>query len=798
MRKFWKWLGISLLSLVLLLIGAVALVLGTPLKNRLIAHFTKDSINAEVSVGRIRIKPFTLPDLYISIEDASLRRNYGKADTLAGFSLFEARINIPAALKGRYCVNDALLDSLSLDWRACDSLLFIRKEAPEEVEVIEKEPLRLPEFSVGFRLKHAEVSFLDYVQNARIGLAVKAANSASGQMSFELDSLDVRANKSRISVQADAHDLLGGKPELGICADAEVSLRHWAHLLPSSIAARGLVRLSAEGAMSPEGADLLAIVSGDKVELSLPQGRTTLNDVRIEAGARQGEEKLQKSRRRATRRIQPEYLKEEDFRKSDINIELDSTITSLIKAWNPHAQIHIGEGSLIETPLLPLENRLEGFDASLDVNSLEITQLKLVSGASDIALQGSLKGLEKLLTGKGRSFFDIKLKSRSKCINLNQIMLALDLGSKAELADTASLDAHIEKVAVSDTVQTAQMKLFVLPANVKADVNIKADRLLYSNIDASKLSARLQLARRTALLSDVGAMTDMGEIRADAFYSTVSKQNIGAGFDVGFSNVSAEKVIAFIPQVDSLVPLLKTFKGNVDCAIAATTKLDTCFTPLPATFKGAFSIRGSELSLNQEGQFKKIARLLMFRDRKKGLIKSLEINGIVQNQELTLFPFELALDRYSLCLGGVQNMEGPFDYKVSLMRSPLLIPFGVNLKGKDFKHPKFKLMRSQYKAGKVPSFQAEVDEMLTLQNKAIRQSISSGGVKAYESGNRIFDMLSARKSEIDGMSSVELLSEEEQACLKEADSSGMKVKNTAPTKDKAKVMAKNQLIRKKI
>lgn len=481
--------------------------------------------------------------------------------------------------------------------------------------------------------------------------------------------------------------------------------------------------LSLSAVNDGDDTQLALLLTSPKIRAVTPAGRVSLRDFALDVSAGNKASVRTVSRREHS---SDDYLQEQDFLSSDIDIQLDSTLTALLGQWNPRVNLRFAKAS-VRTPALPLRTRVDEFDASVDLNGLSIDALKLRCGASDLDLTGSVTGVSDIATGSGKGEYNVALDIHSHLIQANQLLSALEKGKGASADKLAAeeeeedYDAVLEEDYISPQDTAArQLKLFVIPSNVNAEIHLQADRAVYSNICAEDLNARVRITERTAQVVDLKARTDFGAVSADAFYSTKSKKNINAGFDVKLQNITADRLIDLVPAVDTLVPILSSFKGNLNCELAATTSLDTLYRPKLPTMEGAFRITGSELSLNQEGTFKKIAKILMFRDRKKGRIDSLYISGTVRNNQVRLYPFLLSLDRYSLALGGWQNFNGRFDYKVSLLRSPILIRFGVNLYGSDFSHLKWRLMKAQYKGVNVPSFHEDVDELLYSKQIAIK------------------------------------------------------------------------------
>ena len=419
------------------------------------------------------------------------------------------------------------------------------------------------------------------------------------------------------------------------------------------------LRLSLSAVNDGDNTRLALLLTSPRIRAVTPAGRVSLRDfvLDVAAGNKAGVRTVARKEHR-----NDEYLQEQDFLSSDINIQLDSALTALLRQWNPRVNLRFAKAA-VRTPVLPLRTRVDEFDASVDLNGLSIDALKLRCGASDLDLTGSVTGVSDITTGSGQGEYNIALDIHSKMIQANQLLAALEKGKGASSDSPAAeeeedYDAVLEEDYLSpEDTAARQLKLFVIPSNVNAEIHLQADRAIYSNICAEDLNARVRITERTAQVVDLKARTDFGAVSADAFYSTKTKKNINAGFDVKLQNITAEKLIDLVPAVDTLVPILSSFKGNLNCELAATTSLDTLYRPKLPTMEGAFRITGSELSLNQEGAFRKIAKILMFRDRKKGRIDSLYISGTVRNSQVRLYPFLLSLDRYSLALGGWQNCK---------------------------------------------------------------------------------------------------------------------------------------------
>lgn len=430
----------------------------------------------------------------------------------------------------------------------------------------------------------------------------------------------------------------------------------------------------------------------------------------------------------------PDYLRELDFRKKDLRIDVGEGLTTLFRSWNPVANVKVSRGT-VGTPLLPLRNSIRGLEGEFNENQIIIRSLRAVSGESDVAVDGRLHGIKPLLSGRRAPQLALVLHINSKMLNLNEILGALAVGS-AE--DTTTV---VEGLA--DTEQTLDYSLIVVPGNLSANVSVNVDSVRYSKLAFGDFTSRIRMRQRTLQLTNTAATSPFGNATVEGFYSTQSKQDISAGFNVKLGDITADRIIELVPAVDSLVPMLKSFKGLLNAELAATTQLDTNMNILIPTINGAVKIGGSGLELSDTGDLRRIARILMFKDTKVGHIDDMSVNGIISDNRLEVYPFILGVDRYTLGLSGMQEFDQHFNYHISVIKSPLPFKFGVNLKG-TFDDWSFRLGRAKYKTTSIPLFSPQVDTMQVnlaasikdIFNKGAEQAIREYALDRQRLGNR--------------------------------------------------------------
>ena len=470
----------------------------------------------------------------------------------------------------------------------------------------------------------------------------------------------------------------------------------------------------------------------------------------------------------------PEWMKEEDFRSQDIDISLDKTMAKYFREWDLKGNISVKNGILM-TPYFPLRNVLRGFDLDFTNDKVAINEFGIISGDSDIKAHGELTGIRNALLGR-RGMLKLDAEINSGKMDANQLLNAFTYGSNfnpesmSGSTEDISDEEFMEQIVIDTTVVSEAPSLIVVPGNINANLRLLASDIKYSDLLINTVTSDIKVKERCLQITDTKALTNMGDISLEGFYSTQSKASLKTGFSMNFKDITAEKVINLMPSVDTLMPLLKSFGGMLDCEVAATAQLDTNMNLLMPSINGIMRISGEDLSIRNNDMFRKMAKLLIFKNKKEGHIDKMTVEGVIKDSKVEIFPFILEMDRYMLGLSGVQNMDMSYRYHASLIKSPFLIKLGMDVYGPDFDNMKFKLGKAKYKNKNVPVFSAVIDDTKVNLVESIR-NIFDKGIDAAMDENRKMNAIEAYKKNIGYVQAVdqklEELSAEEQSKFEE-------------------------------
>lgn len=477
-------------------------------------------------------------------------------------------------------------------------------------------------------------------------------------------------------------------------------------------------------------------------------------------------------RARGSRSV-PEWLSEEDFRERDIRIDLGETFRGYMRDWDFDGSMSIGSAGVV-SPYFPLRNRLSDVRASFNNNELRFDSFRIASGTSGLSASGRLGGLRSALAGRGMLRLDMDLDAER--LNLNELLAAWELGSRFEpegLSD-ASLeieDEEYQEMVVVDTLADSAepdvSTLIVVPGNLVADLRLKASDVSYAKLKIDSMTADIAVRERCVQLTNTSLISDIGDIGFEGFYSTRTKQDLKTGFDLELKDITAEKVIEMMPAVDSVMSMLKSFRGRLNCLVSATADLDTAMNIMTPSINGVIRISGDDLTLSESTAFEQIARKLMFKNRTGGHIDRMSVEGLISDNKIEIFPFVLKVDRYTLAMSGVQNLDASFKYHVSVIQSPLPFRVGIDLSG-NFDDFKFRIGKPKYRSADVPVFSEVIDETRINLRESI-QDIFRRGVDNAIRENRRNRFIEERRRELGYKAAVDQqldsLSASEQASL---------------------------------
>jgi hypothetical protein len=261
---------------------------------------------------------------------------------------------------------------------------------------------------------------------------------------------------------------------------------------------------------------------------------------------------------------------------------------------------------------------------------------------------------------------------------------ALANNDNEEATDTTALDS------------TAVFHLMCLPNNLNVNFNAKVDTLRFANLICTNFLGGVAMKNSTLQMKDITTNTNVGDLKLNAMYHCTGNDFADVGLDAVASNVDITNLVNTVPEVDTLVPMLRSFQGVVTLDVTAKTKLDSIYDVVMPSLSAATAIHGNDLVLMDGETFAEVAKLLMFKKKTKNLIDNMSVELILQDNQMQVLPFMLEMDKYRVAVGGENTLDMLFNYHISVLKSPLPFKLGVNVSG-TMDDMKVKLGKARYK-----------------------------------------------------------------------------------------------------
>lgn len=347
-----------------------------------------------------------------------------------------------------------------------------------------------------------------------------------------------------------------------------------------------------------------------------------------------------------------------------------------LQHWNPTADFVLTQATL-DVPQLDKTIEIPTIDFVADAHEIGFRRGGVKIGKSDLTLEGNVLGLDKWLAtnaesqnsgaGKANTLLNAELQVHSHYLDVNEIMdLTSGMGAK---------DTRDEEVTNKDD------NPFMVPLGVDFTFGIHADKALYRNLELNNLGGTATVKDGTLMLQEIGFTNEAAEMQLTAIYQSPRKNHLFLGLDFHLLDVQIHDLLHIIPEIDTLVPMLKTFDGAAEFHIAAQTNLKSNYDLKMSSLRASADIEGANLSVRDIASFTKITDMLKVSTNGEYKIDSIDIQMTAFRDEVDLWPFQVCLGKYKATLDGHYNLNTVGEYHISITDSPLPTRLGLKING---------------------------------------------------------------------------------------------------------------------
>jgi hypothetical protein len=260
---------------------------------------------------------------------------------------------------------------------------------------------------------------------------------------------------------------------------------------------------------------------------------------------------------------------------------------------------------------------------------------------------------------------------------------------------------------------------FMVPSDVDIALNTLIKKASAFDQTATNLGGKVYVKNGILVIEEMGLVCNAAKLQLTAMYRTPRRNHIYIGFDYHMLDVDIEELIGMIPQLDTMMPMLRSFKGQAEFHLAAETYTNAQYEIKPSTLRGAASLFGKDLVVLDNETFSKISKLLLFSKKTENKVDSISAELTLYKKEIDVYPFCVSMDNYMVALGGQHNLDMSFNYDINVL-SPIYL--GVNVSG-NIDDLNIKLVPCKFAKDFKPLFHRKVDTQTAELRSMIRESM---------------------------------------------------------------------------
>ncbi len=392
----------------------------------------------------------------------------------------------------------------------------------------------------------------------------------------------------------------------------------------------------------------------------------------------------------------------------DVNADYDEKAEDILLQWDPKFNVDLNNAifamqDLSEQVVIP------EIDMTYTEEGLNIGNSQIVLGNSDFELSGTLTNIYNHF--KDNELLKGEFNFTSQYTDVNQLMDIFNgMGSDEEVA--------VDTTAKEDNP-------FMVPYGVDIILHTAIAGAQTGEMQINNVGGDLTIKDGILVLQEMGFTSEAAKMQLTAIYKSKRKNHLYVGLDFHLLDIDIAEMIKIMPDLDTIVPMLKSFEGKAEFHFAAETNLKSDYSPKYSTLKAACSIEGKDLVVLDGETFNTIKKKLMFRKKTDNKIDSLDVQFTVFKNEIDVYPFAVSMDRYSAMLYGRHNLDMSYDYNIAVLSPPVLSRLGVEIKGPDFDNMKFKVRRSRHKNMFKPEKRDYKEEKIAEIKKIISSSLKA-------------------------------------------------------------------------
>ncbi len=383
----------------------------------------------------------------------------------------------------------------------------------------------------------------------------------------------------------------------------------------------------------------------------------------------------------------------------DITLDKLDTLESERK-WDMSGSVAFSN-LIMYSDLFPLEVNIPNTSISINNQGINLTNAELTLGSSEFLASGHINNLVRKLLIDPKESISGELYINAPLLNISELIEAsnksLSMFEDQLTDEESTIEAENQTDSLSD--------MFLVPRGVDFKFDLNIGTAIFEEAIVESIEGHASINRGVLGLEKIKLLAIGAEATGSLNYRNISRTGSNVAADMSLKSVDINRIGELYPSINSMLPMLESFEGIVDFDMKINTNLKSNNEPDYTTLYSAMQFKGKDLVLMDSESFAMISKKMMFKNKERNLVDSLEVYALVDGTKIDILPFPISMDRYSAIIGGSQSIDPvtfdvDYKYNISIIKSPLPFKAGVdfwgNLDDFDFKVTSAKLKKTDF------------------------------------------------------------------------------------------------------
>ncbi|MDR1544504.1 MAG: hypothetical protein LBS50_08905 [Prevotellaceae bacterium] len=386
---------------------------------------------------------------------------------------------------------------------------------------------------------------------------------------------------------------------------------------------------------------------------------------------------------------------------------------NVLLQWNPKITAKLSNADF-KTKNLKAKTSIPLIDFDFSPEKFTINKSKIVIDNSDFNLSGVITNIDKYLNNSGLLMANVDFTSDKT--NIKELMSVF---SGFGASDTIK----------NEKPQSGGSEPFMVPYGVDVTVNTKVSYGIVGDTELHDVGGTLTVKDGVLVLEQMGFTCEAARMQLTAMYRSERKNHLFVGLDFHLLDIEIDKLLGIVPQIDTIVPFLKTFAGKGEFHLAAETYLKSDYSLKVSTTRGAAAFAGQKLTVIPNEYYNMLAKYL-FSKKTKNVIDSLSLEMTLFRDKVELFPSLVSIDKYQVFFNGIYSypvLMQKYDLHAELV-APLKLAVDIKGSAKDdvktlFRFPVKTRYGNMYKPEKRTELQQQILDLKKMISDALKRNV---------------------------------------------------------------------------